>query len=72
MEAEQTGCWVDAVDHLNRQSTKLVIIRDAMAAQEETEGWFFIIDDMIREAESVKDKISLLHLRLPENRKGGR
>jgi hypothetical protein len=67
MEAEKTGLFVDVVDHLNKQRLKLEVIRDSMASQEENEGWAYIMDDMIEQNEGMRDKVSLLYLRTPDN-----
>jgi hypothetical protein len=67
MEAEKTGCFIDVVDHLKKQNHKLEVIREAMAAQEEQQGWAYIIDDMIEESEGIRDKVSMLHLRTIDN-----
>lgn len=66
MEAEKTGLFLKVVDHLNKQNLKLMIIRDSMACQEDNEGWFWIIDDMMREAEETRDSVSLCYLRQPD------
>jgi hypothetical protein len=70
MNVEKTGVFLDVVDHLNKQNLKMMVIRDTMACQEENEGWFWIIDDMMREGEEMRDKVSLFYLRIPDEGPG--